>query len=117
MSDREHIYYTYIMASASRTLYVGVTNDIERRVQQHMHGTLGGFTSRYRCGRLVWFRRFGWIDQAIAREKELKGWRRARKIALIEEENPTWADLSEEWGKPIRYDRDQLKADPSLRSG
>ncbi|HZD50385.1 MAG TPA: GIY-YIG nuclease family protein [Silvibacterium sp.] len=114
---RDHIYYTYIMASASRTLYVGVTNDIERRVRQHKNGTLVGFTSRYRCSRLVWFERFGWVDQAIAREKEVKGWLRARKIDLIEEKNSTWVDLSEEWGKPIRYEEDKSKADPSLRSG
>jgi len=115
--DREHVYYAYIMASASRTLYIGVTNDIGRRVKQHKNGTFGGFTSRYRCNRLVWFQRFSWIDQAIAREKELKGWLRARKIALIEQENFTWVDLSEEWGKPIRYEPEKPKADPSLRSG
>ncbi len=106
---RKHIYYAYIMASPSRTLYIGVTNDIERRVRQHKNGTFGGFTSHYRCYRLVWFQRFSWIDLAIAREKELKGWLRARKIALIEQENPTWIDLSEEWGKPIHYDPENQK--------
>lgn len=73
MPDHQHVYYTYIMASASRTLYTGVTNNIERRVQQHKKGAFAGFTSRYLCYRLVWFERFSWIDQAIAREKELKG--------------------------------------------
>ncbi|HTD55879.1 MAG TPA: GIY-YIG nuclease family protein [Silvibacterium sp.] len=114
---REHTYYTYIVASSSRTLYIGVTNDIERRASNTTARIERGFTSRYRCSRLVWFQCFGWIDEAIAREKELKGWLRARKIKLIEEANPTWADLSEAWGTPIRFEPDNSKADPSLRSG
>lgn len=94
---RDHRYFTYLMASRSRTLYCGVTSDIEVRVKQHRNGKFGGFTSHYRCTRLVWFERFGLIEDAIDREKEIKGWRREKKIGLIEERNPTWEDLSEGW--------------------
>jgi putative endonuclease len=94
-------YYTYIAASASRTLYLGVTNDLERRIRQHKDGTFKGFTAKYRCHRLVWFERYSWIGQAIAREKEIKGWLRAKKLTLIQMDNPTWVDLSAEWGTKI----------------
>jgi len=90
------------MASSSRNLYVGVISNLEQRVMQHKEDAFGGFTARYRCLRLVWFERYSWVGQAIAREKELKGWLRARKIALIQQENPTWVDLSDEWGTKIR---------------
>jgi putative endonuclease len=101
----QRIYYAYMMASASRNIYVGVTSNLVQRVIQHKEGSFGGFTSRYRCHRLVWFERYSWVGQAIAREKELKGWLRARKVALIQQENPTWVDLSEEWGAKIKlYD-------------
>jgi putative endonuclease len=113
----QKIYYTYIMASSSRVLYVGVTNDLERRVTEHKEGTLQGFTLKYRCHPLVWFERYSWIGEVIAREKELKGWLRARKIALIQQENPTWVDLSAEWGTKITCGEAMEKADPSLRSG
>jgi putative endonuclease len=89
------------MASRSRTLYCGVTSDLETRVEQHQNGTFGGFTTKYRCTRLVWFERFALIDNAIAREKEIKGWRREKKVALIERENRTWEDLSAGWGKQV----------------
>ncbi len=110
------VYYTYIMASSSRNLYIGITNNLERRIAQHKDGQLGGFTARYRCHRLVWFERYSWIGQAIAREKELKGWLRAKKITLIQQDNPTWVDLSEAWGTKIICTEAE-KADPSLRSG
>ena len=87
-------YSTYIMASRSHTLYIGVTGDLLRRVFQHKWKEHEGFTARYNCDRLVWFERYSEVQRAIAREKELKGWRRARKIALIEAANPTWVDLS-----------------------
>jgi putative endonuclease len=99
---RERRYYTYIVANRSRVIYVGITNNIERRVTEHRKRAIPGFTATYRCDRLVWFERYGTPSAAIAREKELKGWRRARKIELIERENPTWVDLSENWGKPIK---------------
>jgi methylglutaconyl-CoA hydratase len=87
------------MASKSRVLYVGVTNDIRSRVWEHQHDELPGFTSRYRVHRLVYFERFHYVSHAIAREKAIKGWLREKKIALIEAENPTWEDLSEAWFK------------------
>ena len=84
-------YYVYIMASRSRVLYTGVTNNLARRVGEHKN-LVAGFTSRYRVTRLVYFEEFRYVLDAIAREKEIKGWVRARKIRLIEERNPTWED-------------------------
>ena len=84
----EGCYFTYIMASRSHTLYIGVTGDRRKRVFQHKWKEHEGFTARYNCDRLVWFERFQDVRNAIAREKALKGWRRARKIALIESVNP-----------------------------
>ena len=75
-------------------LYTGVTNDLARRVAEHKQA-LSGFTSRYRVSRLVYFETFGDIRDAIAREKEIKGWKRSRKVILIESRNPTWRDLAE----------------------
>jgi putative endonuclease len=98
-------YYTYIVASRSRTLYIGVTSNLERRIWQHKHKVHEGFTASYNCDRLVWFETYNSAGTAIAREKELKGWRRARKIELIEIENPSWIDLSEDWGRPIVLER------------
>jgi putative endonuclease len=86
-------FYVYIMASRSRVLYVGVTNDLARRTNQHKRG-LSGFTSRYRVTRLVYFEVFVDIRDAIAREKEIKGWVRIKKTRLIDSRNPTWEDLS-----------------------
>jgi putative endonuclease len=85
------------MASRSHTLYIGVTGDLRRRVFQHKWKEHEGFTARYNCDRLVWFERYQEVNRAIAREKELKGWRRSKKISLIELENPTWVDLSRDW--------------------
>ena len=93
---RDRNYYVYIMSSLSLTLYVGVTNDLERRTQEHKAGTPGSFTARYNVNRLVYFEEFSEIDQAIAREKEIKQMTRIRKIAMIESLNPEWRDLSEE---------------------
>ena len=90
-------YYVYIMASRSRTLYTGVTNDLNRRVWEHRHGTAQGFTKKYRVNRLVYFDSTPNVSSAIEREKQIKGWTRAKKIALIENINPTWDDLSEGW--------------------
>lgn len=87
-------FYVYIMASRSRVLYVGVTNDLARRVNEHKQGLVPGFTTRYRVTRLVYFEQFADIRDGIAREKEIKGWVRSRKIRLIDSRNPTWEDLS-----------------------
>jgi putative endonuclease len=92
-------YYVYIMANRSRTLDTGVTNNLERRVYEHKNRVIPGFTSRYNITRLVYYEVFSDIRDAIAREKQIKGWLRAKKIALIEAVNPQWDDLSEEWTK------------------
>lgn len=91
------LYYVYILTNPSRTLYVGVTNDLERRVYQHRHKLVEGFTRRYNITRLVYFEDTTDILAAIAREKQLKGWTRAKKLSLIKGVNPQWRDLSEEW--------------------
>ena len=90
-------YWVYILASRSRVLYTGVTNDLARRVKEHKQGLIPGFTEKYRVTRLVYFEQFGDIRDAIAREKQIKGLVRARKLELIEARNPTWADLAERW--------------------
>jgi putative endonuclease len=85
------------MASASRTLYIGVTNEIRRRALEHQRGEVPGFAAKYRTKELVYVESFSGIRDAIAREKQIKGWARAKKIALIELQNPGWEDLSREW--------------------
>jgi len=85
------------MASKSRVLYVGVTNDIESRVFEHNKKVNHGFTAAYNVNRLVYFEEFASILVAIQREKQLKNWHRQWKINLIENENPEWKDLSEDW--------------------
>jgi len=93
----EGAYFTYVMASRSHTLYVGITGDLHKRVFQHKWKEHAGFTARYNCDRLVWFEPHQDVHRAIAREKVLKGWSRSKKIALIESKNPTWVDLSRDW--------------------
>jgi putative endonuclease len=107
----ERTYYVYIVASRSRTLYTGVTSRLLERVRQHREGTFPGFTSQYRIHRLVYFETYRDVKAAIAREKQIKGLSRAKKIALIAARNSTWEDLAAEWFAP--YPR---KADSSLRS-
>ena len=102
------MYYVYILASRSRNLYIGVTGDVDRRIFEHKQKLTPGFSSRYNIDRLVHYEIYGNVRRAIAREKELKGWRREKKIVLIERENPTWDDLGRGTGRT---------ADPSLRSG
>lgn len=96
-------YYVYIMSSQRRVLYVGVTSVLEERVFQHKTHALGGFTAKYNATSLICFERYATIHAAIAREKELKGWRREKKIALIESMNPQWKDLSYGWFQKHRY--------------
>jgi putative endonuclease len=87
-------YYVYLLArKRDGTLYLGVTNDIARRVWEHKNKVIRGFSARYGVDRLVWHEVYDRIDEAIAREKDIKKWRRAWKIRLIEEMNPEWADL------------------------
>jgi putative endonuclease len=88
------VYFVYIMSNRSKTLYIGVTNSLMRRVRQHREGD-SAFTSRYKLDRLVYYERFSDVQRAIGREKEIKGWLRVKKIALIVSANPEWKDLSE----------------------
>lgn len=90
-------YYVYIMASKTGVLYVGVTNDLERRVYEHKQKQIKGFTAKYNVTNLVYFEDTTDVGAAIAREKTIKGWLRARKVALIQATNPQWRDLSEGW--------------------
>jgi putative endonuclease len=94
---QEHLYFTYMMASRSHTLYIGVTSNLHKRIFEHKWRDHTGFTERYNCDRLVWFESYQEIAKAITREKQLKGWRRDKKIALIEKTNPAWVDLSRDW--------------------
>jgi len=87
--------FVYILANRSHNLYTGVTNDLERRVFEHRNGLAPGFTKRYRIHRLVYYETFGDIRAAIAREKQIKGWDRKKRVALIEATNPTWSDLAQ----------------------
>ena len=121
-------YWTYILASHSRRLYIGVTNNLLRRIYQHRTEP-SGFCARYRTVRLVYFESASNPRDAIAREKQLKGWRREKKIALIEEWNAGWIDLAADWLPAPAHCRPERSegpahpvsnsgsADPSLRSG
>ena len=90
-------YYVYIMTNNSRTLYTGVTDDLVRRVYEHRNKLIEGFTRKYNITRLVYYEITSDVRAAIQREKQIKGWLRKKKIALIEAANPEWKDLSERW--------------------
>ena len=90
-------YYVYIMNSTTGTLYTGMTNNLQRRVYQHKNKLNDGFTKKYNVNRLAYYEVFYDVKDAIAREKQIKGWRRSKKLDLIKSLNPTWRDLSEEW--------------------
>jgi putative endonuclease len=90
-------YFVYVLSSHSRTLYIGVTSDLERRVYQHEHRTIPGFTAKYNVDQLVHLEDYSDVSDALARERQLKGWSRAKKIELIEKDNPGWHDLSAGW--------------------
>ncbi len=92
-------YYVYIMTNRSKTLYTGVTNDLMRRVYEHKNKMIDGFTKKYNITKLVYYEETNDIQVAISREKQIKGWLRGKKIALIESVNPKWNDLSEGWFK------------------
>ena len=102
-------FWVYIMASLSGTLYIGMTNSIERRAWEHKNGTIEGFSKKYGCNRLVFFEKYGDVRTAINREKELKGWTRKKKIALIESDNPRWEDLAASWGRPMALPSETMK--------
>ncbi|MGB4773866.1 MAG: GIY-YIG nuclease family protein [Daejeonella sp.] len=93
-----HQYFVYIITNKMNTvLYTGVTNDLERRVFEHKNKLTTGFTSKYNCNKLVYFEEYQWIDDAIAREKQIKAGSRKKKIDLINKDNKEWKDLSEGW--------------------
>jgi putative endonuclease len=89
-------FYVYVMSNRTHVLYIGFTNDLARRVAEHQEGLIAGFTQQYHLNRLVYFESYEDVSEGIAREKQLKGWRRAKKIKQIEALNPKWSDLSRE---------------------
>ena len=111
-------FYVYIMSSKSRVLYTGITDNIYRRAWEHKNDINPGFTRDYKVHRLVYYETFKYVNNAIAREKSIKGWLRRKKISLIEAGNPTWEDLSESWfdGKQVlRFAQDDnFKGDYGL---
>ena len=94
-------YAVYILSNHARTLYTGVTNDLERRVREHKRGEETGFTTRYRIHRLVYFEAHRDVRDALRREKTIKGWTRTKKVALIEEANAGWLDLAVHLDEPV----------------
>jgi putative endonuclease len=109
---REYHFYVYILQSASRrALYIGVTNNLRHRVFQHKTHQFEGFTDDYNAVRLVYWEKFGSVGNAIAREKQLKRWRREKKIWLIERMNPAWRDLAADW-----YEAQGLSTTPPVRT-
>ena len=92
----EKVYFVYIMSNSSKMLYTGITNDVETRAFQHKSKRIPGFTQRYNLHKLVYFERFSNVLEAIGREKQIKGWSRFKKVALIESVNPKWLDLAED---------------------
>ena len=96
-------YFVYIMTNPSKTLYTGLTNSIRRRVREHKEKLIPGFTSKYNITRLVYFESYEDVHKAIEREKEIKSWTRAKRVALIERKNPKWDDLSREWDQPQTF--------------
>ncbi|MBS0200704.1 MAG: GIY-YIG nuclease family protein [Proteobacteria bacterium] len=114
-------YYVYILASRSGAIYIGVTGYLFRRLYQHRSGLLPGHTQRYRIHRLVHIETYEDALSAITREKQIKSWRREKKLALIRSHNPAWDDLASDWFTPYPKATPSLrlpgKADPSLRSG
>jgi putative endonuclease len=102
------IYFVYIMTNRSKTLYTGITNNLIRRVNEYRLGIGSVFASKYKLDRLIYFERFEDVHNAIEREKEIKGWLRVKKIALIVSVNPAWKDLSAEW-----LERHPFQPDPT----
>jgi putative endonuclease len=106
-------FFVYIMTNGPKAavLYIGISGNLQRRVWQHKNKVTPGFTSRYNLTRLVYYERFFYPDAAIAREKEIKGWRRSKKVKLIESMNPRWEDLAKDWGteyKPAAADQREI---------
>jgi putative endonuclease len=105
-------FWVYIMASPTGTLYIGMTGYLESRVREHKTGAIEGFSKKYGCTRLVYYETYDDAGKALGREKQLKGWRRERKIALIEKVNPRWQDLAENWGREMLFPGQSVKRTP-----
>ncbi len=101
--SEERRYFVYIMANASRRLYTGMTNSIRRRVREHKLKLTPGFAAKYNITRLVYFESFEDVRNATEREKQIKAWTRAKRLALVESTNPKWEDLSREWDQPQTF--------------
>ena len=101
--QEERHYFVYIMTNPSRTLYTGMTNNLRRRVREHKLKLTPGFAAKYNITRLVYFESFQYVGNAIEREKQIKAWTRAKRIALVESTNPKWNDLSREWDQPQTF--------------
>jgi len=106
---KDHEYFVYIMSSPTGTLYIGITNSIYRRALQHKAREVEGFAQKYGCNRAVYYEAFDDVHKAIGREKQLKGWTRAKKITLIESKNPRWEDLAEKWGAQMLFAGESMK--------
>lgn len=91
-------YYVYILGNRRGTIYTGTTNDLERRIHEHKTKAISGFASKYNIDRLLFFDEFSDLNEAYEAEKKIKGWNRKKKLDLIRERNPTFRDLSEDWG-------------------
>jgi putative endonuclease len=109
------------VVSKSRRIYTGMTNNLYERVLQHKTGEIEGFTKRYKINRLVYYEEYKYVYNTIRREKQIKGLDRAKRVALIESMNPTWEDLADDWGKPIKPLKPRVhdlkaEASTSLRS-
>ena len=105
-------FWTYIVASIGGTLYIGMTNDLAQRTLDQKSEVIPGFASKYHCNRLVYFESFDNVLRAIDREKQLKRWRRSKKIALIENLNPRWEDLAEKWGAEMKFAGESIERIP-----
>jgi putative endonuclease len=112
---RFYKFWVYIVASRTGTLYTGITGFLESRVGQHKEDAIEGFTKKYSCHRLVYYETYDDVGKAIAREKQLKGWRREKKIALIEKMNPRWQDLAEHWGWEMKFPGQPLESGALVR--
>ena len=113
---KDYQYFVYIVCSRSGTLYIGMTNSIYRRALEHKRGVIEGFASKYGCDRLVYYESFDDVHKAIGREKQLKGWSRTKKIALIESKNPRWEDFAEKWGAQMLFAGQAMKGPTPLSS-
>ncbi|HET8890654.1 MAG TPA: GIY-YIG nuclease family protein [Candidatus Angelobacter sp.] len=110
-------FWVYILTSRSGTLYVGVTGYLGTRIMQHKIDSIESFTKKYQVHRLVYYESYEYVQTAIRREKQLKGWRRVKKVALIEKINPPWQDLAENWGREMRFRGQSLKENSLKQHG